>query len=113
MASCKDCLHYDVCGSITALIQRVIIAGDKANERCELFKPTADVVEVVKCKDCKHRGDFGCPMYREEDIEWDDDGYTECDIIIHDLTKDDYFCSYGERKENEAEEKLKECSKDA
>lgn len=60
--------------------------------------PTADVVEVVRCKDCKHRGDYGCPIYHETEVEWDDDGYTECETIIHDNTTDDSFCSYGERR---------------
>ena len=41
--------------------------------------PAADVVEVVRCKDCKH-WDFG-DCYRQE------------------LTRPDDFCSYGERKE--------------
>ena len=31
-----------------------------------LSMPTVDAVEVVRCKDCKHRGDYGCPMYHEE-----------------------------------------------
>lgn len=60
--------------------------------------PAADVVEVVRCKDCKHRGEYGCPMYHETEVEWDDDGYTECETIIHDNTTDDSFCSYGERR---------------
>ena len=62
---------------------------------------TADVMEVVRCKDCKYRETVGCPMYYEENIEWDDDGYTECDTIIHDNTTDYNFCSYGERSETE------------
>ena len=50
MATCKDCLHYDICSSIEGLVLRVILAGDKANERCQLFKPTADVVTVETAK---------------------------------------------------------------
>lgn len=65
-----------------------------------LSAPTVDAVEVVRCKDCKHRGDYGCPMYHEEYIEWDDDGYHESEIIDHDRTRDDGFCDLGERKEN-------------
>ena len=53
---------------------------------------------VVRCRDCKRRGEFGCPMYYEEYIEWDDDGYRECDVISHDHTFDDGFCDRGERK---------------
>ena len=54
---------------------------------------------VVRCKDCKHRKTDACPMYHEEYIDWDDDGYWETDLIIHDATNDNDFCSYGERKE--------------
>ena len=64
--------------------------------------PTVDAVEVVLCKDCKHRGEDGCcPMCFEEEIEWDDDGYTEADYILHDRTADDGFCDRGERIEGE------------
>lgn len=63
---------------------------------------TVDAVEVVRCKDCKHRGDdVHCPMCFEEQIEWDDDGYTEVDYVLHDRTTDDGFCPYGERREGE------------
>ncbi len=48
MARCKECLHYDVCSSITGLLPRIILAGDKAEERCGIFKSTADVVEVKR-----------------------------------------------------------------
>lgn len=48
--------------------------------------PTADVVEVVRCKDCKHRI-----------IDTNDDWCecTGCDI------NPDGFCEEGERRENE------------
>lgn len=59
-----------------------------------------DAVEVVRCRDCKHRGEDGCPMYHEEYIEWDDDGYLELDIVEHDRTTDDGFCDRGERGTN-------------
>ena len=53
---------------------------------------TADVVEVVRCKDCKHHEDF-----------LSDDGdkvlcwVHDVDIV---MAKNDY-CSYGKRKDNE------------
>lgn len=51
--------------------------------------PTADVVEVVRCKDCK----LATP-----DIMID--GWYHCDN--NDMThKSDHFCSYGERKDKE------------
>ena len=53
----------------------------------KLITPTADVVEVVRCKDCVKRGLTECPML----------------IINIDLggivCRDDCFCSYGERRE--------------
>ena len=54
--------------------------------------PAADVVEVVRCKDCKN--------YRYEKVL----NYYECDIFMgaYEITgyptKPDDFCSYGERK---------------
>ena len=60
---------------------------DKA-QRVILNAPVADVVEVVRCKDC---------LYSTERY-----GHMEC---IHGVSyrntwnKPDFFCSYGERKE--------------
>ena len=52
--------------------------------------PEVDAVEVVRCKDCIHRGIEGrCPMYHVDEIEWDDDGYTEVDYVPHDYTIDE------------------------
>ena len=53
--------------------------------------PTADVVEVVRCRDCKHNRDNG----------------GDCDrtIILNEYDSTEYryagleYCSYGERKE--------------
>ena len=55
--------------------------------------PTIDAVEVVRCKDCKHRQTDECPMFFEEQID-----ITE--YIIHDYTRDDGYCSWGERRED-------------
>ena len=54
-------------------------------ERCMADIPTADVVEVVRCKDC---------VYREVKGE----GMTHwfgCRIMEH--NDDDWYCSFGER----------------
>ena len=66
-------------------------------------QPTVDAVEVVRCKDCKHRGDAeGCPMrYFETDRSYDCDGHMMLDYFDHDYTKDDGFCDRGERREGE------------
>ena len=96
---CINCFHSYVCEQFNEHRD-----SGWVNKKCHFFNdhfvPAADVVEVVRCRDCQYRGDYGCPMYYEEDIEWDDDGYTEVDTIIHDRTTDDGFCSYGERRED-------------
>lgn len=47
----------------------------------------ADVVEVVRCKDCKYL------MFS--------DMYGECSQAHMGIVRPDDFCSYGERKDNE------------
>lgn len=49
--------------------------------------PAADVVAVVRCKDCLHRS----PIKNNSMI---------C-LITGDYVPKDHFCSYGERKEQE------------
>lgn len=59
-------------------------------------QPAADVVAVVRCKDCKHRGDENsCPMCKCNCCN-DGDGYY--DVWTDDLTHDNDFCSLGERR---------------
>ena len=50
--------------------------------------PTADVVEVVRCKDCKKHGSRECIVNRKMDIM----GHPT-------TTKANSFCSYGERRD--------------
>ena len=55
--------------------------------------PTIDAVQVVRCKDCKHR------------VDWHEDGYAEdagmCIATINHLVAPNHFCSYGERKDGD------------
>lgn len=48
--------------------------------------PTVDAVEVVRCKDCKKQDTYLCPLYHCVRPRID--------------ARDDYFCSYGERRGN-------------
>lgn len=50
--------------------------------------PSADAVEVVRCKDCKYRRE-NCGM---GDHRW-------CDVLKM-TTRADDFCSYGKRRED-------------
>ena len=49
--------------------------------------PAADVVDVVRCKDCKHL------MFS--------DMYGECSQAHMGIVRPDDYCSYGERKDGE------------
>lgn len=55
-------------------------------EDCIENAPTADVVEVVRCKDCKHYKPYAKPV---EDFD------GEC-IVRERETDENEFCSYGE-----------------
>lgn len=59
--------------SMESLIKGLEILGD--------IKDRADVVEVIRCKDCRYHGMRGCPV-------WGDD-----------TTEDYMWCYYGEREE--------------
>lgn len=60
--------------------------------------PNIDAVQVVRCKDCKHRHTFECPMYSEEWVDFDDGfGYACSDLVVNDYTVDDGFCHCGKR----------------
>jgi len=61
--------------------------GLKIAEQLVKGMPSADVVEVVRCKDCIHY---------DEHTRW------QCDKFGQSVNADDY-CSYGERKEQENE----------
>ena len=84
MATCKECLHFEPCrdyGNILDPIHGGMI--------CDSFKPAADVVEVVRCKDCVHSCFIrSCSKY-------------ECRKGFGALKFSNDFCSYGERRKDE------------
>lgn len=51
--------------------------------------PTADVVEVVRCKDCKKRYTKNCSLCYDTANK----GY-----FLWSMINDNFFCAYGERK---------------
>ena len=56
--------------------------------------PTVDAVEVVRCKDCKHKGWIQEPCHGKSV-----DYCRVLDFCINNADK--CFCSYGERREGE------------
>ena len=53
---------------------------------------------IVQCKDCEHRWSGNCPMRHEEYVDYDDDGYIETEVIVHDHTHDNGFCDRGKKR---------------
>ena len=53
-------------------------------------QPTADVVEVVRCKDCKHFDKN--KAYRDTKFS-----FYFCDKFHYNIKTENDFCSYGER----------------
>ena len=66
--------------------------------------PTADMVEVVRCKDCKHRGYIVKDSRGYEWIEYEETSHCpfQCydDDYYNRLSEDDFFCANGERRED-------------
>lgn len=84
MSICKDCFHSYVCEKFNE--QR-----ECDNKKCHFyndhFVPAANVVKVVRCKDCAvpHNKWTGCPKLNGL------------------IPPPDFYCSYGELKEREGE----------
>ena len=71
---CKFCAKYERC-----IANGINLKGSHLYCWEQLKLPTADVVPVIRCKDCKHWNNGDC--YRIE------------------LTRPDDYCSYGERRD--------------
>lgn len=93
--------RYIDADKLIKMIDKDIICLTKDGEECkriimeqigkEWFAPTADVVEIVRCKDCKW-----CEItkYNDGEVEYG------CDCVGGlNCAEADAFCSYGERKE--------------
>lgn len=72
---------------------------------CDIvYAPTVDAVEVVRCKDCKHRGYIVKDRRGYEWIEYEETSHCplQCydDDYYNRLSEDDFFCADGERRED-------------
>lgn len=95
LVKCKNCIHLNVCDGLYFNLDVECLRS------CGYFNDRSEYVKVVRCKTCNNRGNSSCPLYSEELFEWDDDGYMESDIVIHDCTIDNGFCYLGEREDND------------
>ena len=80
--SCKDCIHDELCDTL-AVESGIPFVNPNT---CEHFKNKADFVEVVRCKDCKHRRKNA---HRS---------YCLPTFGLKEITDLNAFCSYGKRK---------------
>lgn len=77
--------RYIDADALIAEYDRVHIGPAGGARKLMVDAPTADVVEVVRCKDC-----FYCTEeFKKPYCVW-----------FEETTKEDGFCSYGERKDN-------------
>lgn len=62
-------------------VMRDATAEERASVQQYIDRISAEAVQVVRCKDCRHIGLFSCPL------------------ADNDFQKDEDFCSWGERRE--------------
>lgn len=75
MATCKDCVHYDICNDLGKVLSKIFNAIITEDSVCEHFKP--------KCRECK--------FYNVHRLECRHPYHNGLFFIAG-------FCSYGERK---------------
>ena len=92
--TCKDCIHFDRC----EIADNACFVNEEFKKAdCPDFKNKANFVEVVRCKDCKHKQELD--KYEKRAYV---EGCVACTQIspysdrLVMLPND--FCSYGERK---------------
>ena len=81
-------------------VEKQGVWGDVINKT-----PTADVVEVVRCKDCKHKpnGYTDDDVLRYPNFPHEENNPCPCQVYEDKwyswIPNDDFYCSEGERKD--------------
>lgn len=87
MVTCNDCIHKELCDVYSRAGVTDIPADDISI--CELFKNKADVVEVVRCKECLFRHvPCQCALWYGTN--------NNAEYFIE--RGDNFYCGYGKRK---------------
>ena len=96
MACCKDCGWSEIIGS--PIICHYTGCRTFRDECCEAWKPKEeekpDMVEVVRCKDCRFAHLTYDGMCKQCEQIKDDD-----DVMLTVYFPVNHYCAYGERKE--------------
>ena len=84
---CKDCIHDEVCDSLIESGCPFLDGKYPADKYCFKFKNKADIVEVVRCKDCifYFEGFMVKPTCRLQDKFM--------------VVEANHYCSYGKKVE--------------
>ena len=98
MAGCEKCIHFEPCSLLCQT--RTILLGDRADELCKMFMPTADVVpksEVAKEFTCfvgdPHKVDH-CPYIDEIEkakIEVAREIFEEIEKLSHEFMNNEHY----------------------
>ena len=88
-----NCVYEEFCSMING--EDIVLPRP-----CEYRKSNADIVKVVRCKDCKHWDE-----YHIRNLDGPGMGVGMCiadqhNWIEHRIAED--FCSYGERKDHDS-----------
>lgn len=79
---CKNCYHMAACDAWIRNATTLYDDYDYSVENCPYYKPTADVVKVVRCKDCGH-------SFFDDRVGWCEE--------IEGLVREDFYCALGEK----------------
>lgn len=98
MATCMECIHFNPCNMNGKIIVEKPTEGNdwglhnEVEKECKYFTLTADVAEVVRCKDCSYcqNASQGYLCLRILNI-------TDGMHFVYNKPND--FCSYGERRD--------------
>ena len=82
---CETCLYNKNCQFLAKHKLEPVVS-------CTAYNNAADMVEVVRCKDCKHWG---------TECAGETDRIKECEYA-HYMTGANGYCVYGERREDDA-----------
>lgn len=99
-------LYQNVCNNVQCKDCPFLIRISDTLTDCRLEKfiydlPSADVVEVVRCKDCKHRPTSidGATQGFDVDFAWDSLCPCQCDDGWYNwYPPDKWYCPSGERR---------------
>lgn len=93
MSICSLCVHSDACQAWVRHGKALYEDFEYSTDNCPQFTNNYNIVEVVRCWQCKHSKEYKCkvdPM-RNHLVCFRREHYS-CPV------EEDDFCSYGERR---------------